>query len=83
MSQTIETKKQLDSIACDELNIKELWHKVAETDKGVLCVVYNREKHAYSLNLGGATIENKKVLDMLVEKKLYENRNPIQGSSEG
>lgn len=64
---TIEQKKQLSAIVCDEVNVKELRFKFRiKSEQGPIELVYNRKDNDYHLELDGQEVAGPKTLELLI-----------------
>ena len=64
---TLAVYRQLRKLIADEVNVKRVAEKIAETDKGALILVYQKEPEDVFLTLNGVRIDKPKLLNGIVE----------------
>lgn len=64
---TIEHRKQLCRLLCDELNVKKYGVQLCFTEKGVVKVVYDRDTDNFSYTLDGVNQINEVAPEVLEE----------------
>lgn len=70
MAITLNERKQLDQLVCDELNIKQLARNFGITEKGDIILYYDTTLKDYKCTLGDETIPiPKTLLKLICERK--------------
>jgi len=63
--------KQLDQLVLDEVNVKELHHRIMDTDKGEMLLVFDGE---YRYTLGGKEVSTPRLTSLMPKllKEIYK-----------
>ncbi len=70
---TINDYKQLDSLILEETNVKQLERKIAKTEKGDFCLVFDNQRYFFTLDgKEMSDTSRKEILKLEVLKGFYK-----------